>query len=115
MKTLRLYEGKDAPWRDNTTGKIYLVKSPLVHLLNPYTIVAQWALQVKSKMTHICSWVERDGVVDFSPMTICGANSAKRPLDAQVVKGPVRISCKRCVTIALLALARKGELPGCQG
>lgn len=112
MKTTRLANYPDTPWRDKD-GHVCLVKSPVVRLLNPYTVVAAWALHVKGGKVHIASWVEHDGVVDISPMSICGKNSGARPLNAQLVKGPVRIDCKQCTTFALLDLARLGKLPGC--
>jgi hypothetical protein len=112
--TVKLREGDDRPYRDTKTGEVYRVLSPKLRLLSPYVLVADRAAQSRSGATHIASVVEVGGVPRLDPMTHCGLNSSSKPQPMQWVKGPTRITCLRCTTIALLTLGREGRLPGCE-
>lgn len=113
--TLKLHDwNEDGKARRDTKGDVWRSWSPKVRLLTPYVLVADRAAQSKSGTTHLATVVEVNGALRLDPMTECGCNSSLKPQPMTWVKGPVRITCRRCATIALLALGREGRLPGCE-
>lgn len=112
--TMKLHDwSEDGKARRDLKGDVWRSWSPRVRLLTPYVLVADRAAQSTSGATHLATVVAVNGVLRLDPMTECGANSSSRPQPMEWIKGPVRITCRRCTTIALLALGREGRLPGC--
>ena len=104
---------EDGKLRRDTKGDAWRSWSPKVRLLTPYVLVADRAAQSKSGATHLATLVEVNGALRLDPMTECGLNSSSKQQPMTWVKGPVRVTCRRCTTIALLQLGREGQLPGC--
>lgn len=111
--TIRLNEWSNGEPRRDLKGNLNRAYSPKVRLLTPYVLIADRAAQSKSGTTHLATAFEVNGVLRLDPMTECGMNASSRPSPMTWVKGPVRVTCRRCTTIALLTLGREGRLPGC--